>query len=194
MIDILRFIFFAVAAMIAPGANNMAAQDSCEKHGYKKTLPHYFGLMFAVSIMLFISAFGFVYFFEDNKSIHVIVANLGTLNVLFFAGQINKKPDTDESEPTEAMRFFKTALHQWVNPEVWLICITLAGMFDYSYSVVLNALELIAVVIAINFPCYMVWLVYGCKIKSMIKTKRQRQWIKMSFAFLLSVCVILLWL
>ena len=165
------------------------------RYGAKKSILHFFGIMFGVGLMLFMVSYGFGYFFDRIPNLNRMIANLGTLDMIYLARVMSKsKTEQVDVDADPPITFFRAALFQWVNPQVWFACLTLSTMYHVFDVVLLNALALTLCVMIINIPCHILWLSAGRLVDKFIKTEKQRKILNYVFSFLLLLCIIILWI
>ncbi|MCH9620842.1 MAG: Cysteine/O-acetylserine efflux protein [Chlamydiia bacterium] len=195
MIHLFQFIFFAFSAMITPGPNNLMIMHSGLNFGYKRSMPHFFGIISGVGVMLFAVAFGFGYAFEKIPSLKLIIRVIGSLYMLYLAWKISqmneKKTDTNIAKP---LTFMQAALFQWVNPKAWVICISFTSMFHLSDEFMLNAALLLLTISIINFPCLLIWMSFGKGLEKIINSEKQRTRLNVILALLLVLSILILWI
>lgn len=207
MIQILKFVFFAFAVMASPGPNNLMIMHTGVYYGLKKSIPQYLGIMLAISIMLFAANMGIGYYFESTESLSVVIESLGTIDILYLvvmASQVSllstaKEGEAEQKEPLPTpddppFTFARMAVFQLVNHKVWLIAITLAGMFNVFSNLVVDSFALIFAVMLINIPAHLLWIGMGRFFNSVVTDPNQRKWLNLGFAFLLALSVAFLWL
>jgi threonine/homoserine/homoserine lactone efflux protein len=114
---------FAVAMGATPGPNNTMLAASGANYGFRRTLPHFFGVSFGFPLMFLIVAFVGKSLLA-NPTVHGVMKWLGVGYLLWLAFSIaTAKPKTggSGSAPSRPLSFWQAALFQWINPKAWII-------------------------------------------------------------------------
>jgi len=194
MSEFFQFIFFAFAACVTPGPNNLMIMHSGLNFGLKKTIPAMLGILFGVSTMLLGISMGIGYAFEKLPSLRLTIKVIGSLYMLFLAWKITQMNEKKTVTVTKPLTFMKMALFQWINPKVWVSIIAYTGIFHVSSVFYINALALIATITIINIPCLFIWLGFGRVLKRIINSEKQRNRMNYFLGSMLFVAIIILWI
>lgn len=195
MIEFLQFLFLAFSSLVTPGPNNLMVMHSGLNFGLKRTLPHIFGILAGVGVMLFFISFGLGYVFSKIPEVALAIKLIGSMYLLYLAWKISqmneKKTDTDISKP---LTFMQAAMFQWVNPKAWVILIAFSGVFHFFESPLINAAALLLTISLLNIPCLGVWIGGGRALQRIINSDKARNRMNYFLAFLLGLSVIILWI
>lgn len=142
---------FAVAMGATPGPNNTMLAASGANYGFRRTLPHFFGVSVGFPAMFLVVAFLGQSLLAD-PIVHGIMKWLGVAYLLWLAFAIARaKPKVEASDraPTRPLSFLQAALFQWINPKAWIIVAgaiatyTLPGRDSVTASLVLATILLV---------------------------------------------------
>ncbi len=163
---LLPLITFAIASTGTPGPNNIMLTASGANFGYRRSLPHIFGIQFGFPSMVLAVGLGLGQVFTAYPGLHQVLKYVGSAYLLFLAWKIataaRPKSATHEAKP---FTFMQAALFQWVNPKAWIMSV--AALTAYTTgegSYVLEALLVAGVFFAVSFPLISLWCLFGALI------------------------------
>ncbi|KFF49338.1 lysine exporter protein LysE/YggA [Gammaproteobacteria bacterium MFB021] len=171
----LSLTLFAASMTGSPGPNNVMLTASGALYGYRRTLPHIFGIM-AGGFVLFLSiALGLGTLFERYPLIQQSLKVVGAVYLLYLAWKIASAPPPNLAarDGARPLTTWQAAAFQFVNPKVWVMGIALvAGFLPHEGPLVLNALVLALVMESVAFFCISFWAMFGMAIGRLLKTPR----------------------
>ena len=103
--------------------------------GYKKTLPHIFGVMLGFPVMVVLVGLGIGIIFDKFPLIFSVLKIIGMLYLLWMAKKIatnRSKYDIETNQKSKPFSFLQAALFQWVNPKAWIMALTATSVFVIS--------------------------------------------------------------
>ncbi len=163
---LLPLLTFAIAATGTPGPNNIMLTASGANFGYRRSLPHIFGIMIGFPSMVLAVGLGLGQVFIAYPELHQVLKWVGSAYLLFLAWKIataaRPKSATQEAKP---FTFIQAALFQWVNPKAWIMSV--AALTAYTTgegSYVGEALMVAGVFFAVSFPLISLWCLFGALI------------------------------
>ena len=170
----LPLLTFAIAATGTPGPNNIMLTASGANFGYRRSLPHIFGIMIGFPSMVLAVGLGLGQVFTAYPQLHQGLKWVGSGYLLFLAWKIataaRPKSATGEAKP---FTFIQAALFQWVNPKAWIMSV--AALTAYTTgegSYVVEAFMVAGVFFAVSFPLISLWCLFGAWIGRWLKSQR----------------------
>ena len=115
------FVMFAT-----PGPNNAMLTASGIKFGFKKTLPHLFGIPFGHVIQITLVCFGLGAIFQKYPSIQFYLKWVCFIYLLYLGWKILGSVSNNEKKSGRPLMFYEAALFQFINPKAWVVAITAA--------------------------------------------------------------------
>jgi threonine/homoserine/homoserine lactone efflux protein len=186
-------IIFCLTTTITPGPNNLMIMTSGARFGIIKSLPHYLGICFGFSLMVFLVGIGLSKIFTLIPVLHVILKYVGTIFMLYLAYLITVSRDdfSVERPASRPLTFIQASLFQWVNPKAWIMS---AGVFS-AYSLQTGNLFIQAFIIAVIFliacfPCIGSWMFFGVVIKKYLMNIRHQIIFNRIMGILLAISII----
>jgi len=187
----LALLLFSFASSITPGPNNIMLLTSGVNFGFRKTVPHMFGIAFGFGLLLLSVGFGLREVFEQFPVMELVLKIIGGLYLLYLAWKIANSGSIQTGEGTgKPMTFLAAALFQWVNPKAWVMAIyamtAYTGQPDFTTSVFI----VVFAFVVINFPSVSVWCGFGVALRQWLSDPKRLRVFNIIMAILL---VLSLW-
>lgn len=175
--------FFAFIMSVTPGPNNMMLLASGAQFGYLRTLPHIFGIIIGVALLLSSVLMGFGLLFELYPVLYKFLKLAGGSYLLYLAWKIARSPTdensflhTKERRKTEPMKLFPASLFQFVNPKAWAMAIGSVSTFTLSGELYLTSgLWIISSFAVMGFIAISIWACLGAAIGKVLTTPIRRR-------------------
>jgi threonine/homoserine/homoserine lactone efflux protein len=191
---LVSIVTFTLSTVMTPGPNNIMLLSSGLTFGYKKTLPHIFGVMFGFAFMVVLVGLGMGVIFETYPFIFSILKIVGILYLFWMAYKIATSVDGYEVDPSKQKKpftFLQAAAFQWVNPKAWIMAITAISVFVTSKEdsliqvFIIAFIYLLSGVISTNS-----WALGGVMLKKVIKNSSSVRKFNIVMAILLVLSII----
>ncbi len=191
---LLSITTFTLSTVMTPGPNNIMLLSSGLTFGYKRTLPHIFGVMFGFAFMVVLVGLGMGVVFEKYPFIFSILKIVGILYLFWMAYKIATSSDAydvEKSNKTKPFTFFQAAAFQWVNPKAWIMAITAISVFVTSKEnsliqvFIIAFIYLLSGVISTNS-----WALGGVLLKKVIKNEKSVKRFNITMAILLVASIV----
>lgn len=191
---LLSLVTFTLSTVISPGPNNIMLLSSGLTFGYKKTIPHMFGIMIGFSIMVIIVGLGMGVVFERFPLIFTILKVIGVLYLFWMAYKIannSSSYDVDTDLNGNPFTFLQAAAFQWVNPKAWIVAITAISVFvtstqnSFIQVLTISFIYLLSSIVSTN-----IWALGGVVLKKFLKEEKSIKIFNISMASLLILSVI----
>ena len=164
-------IIFAITACVTPGPNNAMLMASGLNYGFRRSLPHYFGICLGFPAMVVAVGLGIASLFEEFPALHIILKIVGVAYLTYLAYRIATAPVNASSQNTgKPFTFLQAAAFQWVNPKAWVLAVGAT----VTYTVIADGYVLQVLTIALIFflfgsPSIMLWLWGGAALKTLLQ-------------------------
>lgn len=127
---ILSLLGFAIASTFTPGPNSVMIIASCTNHGYRRTLPHIFGVSAGAFCVILSTGFGLGQLLLSNPILHVTFKIISAAYLLYLAHKIaTAAPSTLGQAQSKPFTSWQAALFQIVNPKLWAAALTLVTFY-----------------------------------------------------------------
>ena len=157
---------FALVTSATPGPNNVMLLASGANFGFKKTIPHLFGISIGHAVMITALGSGLLPIFSEYPTIMVVIKVICIAYLIFLAWKIatTTTEAVEGKDKGKPLNFFQAALFQWVNPKAWAMA--LSAISVYSPSQNFETILLVAIIFGlINLPSCSMWIIFGTQLK-----------------------------
>lgn len=112
---------FALVTVITPGPNNLMLMASGANFGFRRSIPHMFGVGLGFPLMIVPVGLGVMQIFDLWPLSYTILKVLSVAYMLFLAWKIANAAPPDGAPKTDSkpLTFLQASAFQWVNPKAW---------------------------------------------------------------------------
>mgnify|MGYP001818612582 CR=1 FL=1 len=191
----LPLLWFALAAAITPGPNNIMITASAVNFGFRGTINHILGIAFGFGFMILAIGFGLGQVFKTVPQLHDTLRWAGTAYLIYLAWRIANAARPRQAGGTgRPLTFFQAALFQWVNPKAWIMSVSALSAFTaqgpgYTAGAVMVAM----VFFAVTFPSTTIWCLFGAAIARFLRSDRALQFFNWTMAGLIIASIVVLY-
>ena len=159
---ILALILFAFVSSVTPGPNNLMLMASGANFGFRRTIPHMFGIGVGFCVMIVLVGTGLVQIFDRYPITHQILKVVSVIYLLWLAWKIANAapPAGDVDSERKPFSFLQAALFQWVNPKAWTMSLTAISVYTPDQTIG-SVLWVSLAFGLVNFPSVSIWTVLG---------------------------------
>jgi threonine/homoserine/homoserine lactone efflux protein len=159
-------ILFALVTSITPGPNNTMLLASGVNFGFKRTVPHIFGISAGVVLLMLSVGFGLGAIFQRVPLLYTVLETASVLYLLYLAWKIGTSGEVRVRDgERRPMRFHEALIFQWINPKAWMMVLTAATTIHLSADFNINASIMAAVFYVIGLPCICLWVAFGTAVR-----------------------------
>jgi threonine/homoserine/homoserine lactone efflux protein len=189
---LLPYILYCVAMSGTPGPNNVMVLASGVNYGYRRTLPHIFGINIGFSLMMFIMALGLGNVFAAEPRLQWVLKIVGVTYMLWLAWKIATASGVSESEASgRPMTFLEGAAFQWVNVKAWMMILGAISVYGPAgYTPLQTALYLSLVMLVAGTPPTHIWTLFGVGIRRFLQNPKALRAFNITMALLLVLSLI----
>ena len=181
------FVMFAT-----PGPNNAMLTASGIKFGFKKTLPHLFGIPCGHTIQISLVCFGLGSLFQKYPFIQTYLKWLCFFYLLYLGWKIIGSFSESKKETGKPLKFYEAALFQFINPKAWVVALTAATAFFPNKENFIAATSFVAITAPfVCFPSICLWAFFGASIKLIIRNIKIKKIIEYILALLLIITAVI---
>ncbi|EML1597039.1 LysE family translocator [Burkholderia sp. KCJ3K979] len=179
-------MLFALVTSITPGPNNTMLLASGVNFGFRRTMPHLFGISIGVAILMLCVGFGLGEAFKRLPLLYTILEAASVAYLLYLAWRIGTSGEVKaHGAKPRPMTFIEAAAFQWVNPKAWMMVLTAATTIRLSADYGMNAAWMSVVFILIGFPCICLWAAFGLGLRRFLSNPRALHLFNVTMAVLL---------
>jgi threonine/homoserine/homoserine lactone efflux protein len=136
---------FVVVTLFTPGPNNTMLMTSGLNFGFRRGLPHLWGVSLGFAVMVLAVGLGLGAVFQLYPVLYTVLKYVGAAYLLYLAWQIATSGPMQEGGPTggRPITFLEGAAFQWLNPKGWVMAVgaisTYAAVAAFPRNVLLIA-------------------------------------------------------
>jgi threonine/homoserine/homoserine lactone efflux protein len=178
-------IGFAFVTSVTPGPNNMMLMASGANFGFRRTIPHMFGISIGHMVMTLVVGLGLAGVVHQEPRILIVLKWISVAYLLWLAWKLaNAAAPGEGASGGTPMTFLGAALFQWVNPKAWTM--SLGAVSAYTANPTPLTVALIAAVFAaINLPSVSIWTVAGRELRRFLTSPARLTAVNWTMAALL---------
>ncbi|MCP5163303.1 MAG: LysE family translocator [Hahellaceae bacterium] len=188
-------LLFAFATAGSPGPNNLMLTASGAIYGFRRTIPHMFGILAGFAVLNLTIAAGLGALFTTWPIIHWLLKFAGAIYLLYLAWRISTAT-TSFTTPDPLSRpfsFLEAASFQFVNPKAWTMNITAISTFSMpDNSFIGSSIVIIGIYMLVMFHTLPLWTALGSYIGRKLNSTLARQRFNYSMGGLTALSVMLM--
>lgn len=185
---LLALATFCFVSSITPGPNNMMLLASGANFGFRRTLPHLFGVTLGFGAMVLAVGLGLGGLFTAYPALYDVLRVVGGAYMLWLAYRIATADGLGDSHSSaQPMSFLQAAAFQWVNPKAWAISLGAITAFVAPGEFVAGVLIVTVVFTLVNLPCIASWAGFGVVLRRLL----DRPWTLRAFNATMALLLVL---
>ena len=181
-------VAFAFVSSVTPGPNNFMLLASGVNFGFRRTVPHMFGIAGGFASLLLAVGFGLGALLAAVPALHLALKVAGGAYLLYLAWRIamSRSLDTKEGKDGRPMTFLEAAAFQWVNPKAWMMAVTAMAIYTSPQAPVLSVLLVALAFTLVNFPSVSIWAGFGTAMRGFLADPVRLKWFNIAMGLLLA--------
>ncbi|MEZ2127120.1 MULTISPECIES: LysE family translocator [unclassified Sinorhizobium] len=187
----LALVLFAFTTSITPGPNNMMLFASGVNFGFRRTIPHMFGIAAGFLSLLLAVGLGLGALLHMVPAAYTALKFAGGAYLVWIAWKIASSRSIGEGQSgTKPMSFLGAAAFQWVNPKAWVMAVTAMATYTNPELYLLSVLLVGFAFAVVNLPSVSTWAGFGSALREWLSDPARLKWFNITMAVLL---VLSLW-
>lgn len=181
-------VAFAFVSSVTPGPNNFMLLASGVNFGFRRTVPHMFGIAGGFASLLLAVGFGLGALLAAFPALHLVLKVAGGAYLLYLAWRtaMSRSLDTKEGRDGRPMTFLEAAAFQWVNPKAWMMAVTAMAIYTSPQAPVLSVLLVALAFTLVNFPSVSIWAGFGTAMRGFLADPVRLKWFNIAMGLLLA--------
>ncbi|GAA3111954.1 LysE family translocator [Rhizobium viscosum] len=187
----LALLLFAFTTSITPGPNNMMLFASGVNFGFRRTIPHMFGIGAGFLTLLLGVGLGLGALLHTVPAVYIALKFAGGAYLVWIAWKIATSRSLSEgTSGVRPMSFLGAAAFQWVNPKAWVMAVTAMATYTNPELYLISVLLVGLAFAAVNVPSVSTWAGFGSALREWLSDPVRLKWFNIIMAVLL---VLSLW-
>ncbi|HEY1609983.1 MAG TPA: LysE family translocator [Paraburkholderia sp.] len=159
-------MLFALVMSITPGPNNTMLLASGVNFGFRRTVPHIFGISAGVVLLMLSVGFGLGALLQRVPWLYTALEAASVAYLVYLAWKIGTAGDVKlRNGERRPMRFHEAIAFQWINPKAWMMVLTAATTIRMSANFGENTMLMAALFYVIGLPCIALWAAFGTGVR-----------------------------
>jgi threonine/homoserine/homoserine lactone efflux protein len=186
------FVLFAVVTLWTPGPNNTMLMASGLNFGFRRALPHLWGVTLGFAVMVLAVGLGLGAVFEAYPAAYTALKYGGAAYLLYLAWHIATAGALEESGTVAGrpISFIEAAAFQWFNPKGWVMAVGAVSTYAKVAAFPANVLLIAGLFGGLGVLSSATWLGFGTGLKRLLTSPRVVRAVNVIMALLL---VLSLW-
>jgi threonine/homoserine/homoserine lactone efflux protein len=161
----LALLAFAFVTSVTPGPNNLMLLASGANYGFRRSLPHMFGVSAGFMVLTFAAGFGLMGLFRLVPATLAAAKIAAAAYFAWLAWKIaTSAPPADGAPSGRPLTVLQAAAFQWVNPKA--LAMALGAISAYAPGENPVAVAIVAAVFAaVNLPTISLWVLMGRELR-----------------------------
>ncbi|ANK92357.1 MULTISPECIES: LysE family translocator [Rhizobium] len=182
----LALVLFAFTTSITPGLNNMMLFASGVNFGFRRTIPHMFGIGAGFFSLLIGVGFGLGALLHTMPVVYTALKFAGGAYLVWIAWKIASSRSLSEGKSGAApMSFLSAAAFQWINPKAWVMAVTAMATYTNPELYLASVLIVGLAFAVVNVPSVSTWAGFGSALREWLSDPVRLKWFNISMAVLL---------
>jgi threonine/homoserine/homoserine lactone efflux protein len=176
-----------VVTLFTPGPNNTMLMSSGLNFGFRRGLPHLWGVSLGFAVMVLAVGLGLGALFQAYPALYTVLKYVGAAYLLYLAWQIATAgaPDPDGQTNGRPITFLEGAAFQWLNPKGWVMAVGAISTYAAVAAFPGNVLLIAFLFGSLGILSCAAWLGFGTSLRRLLKSPGLVRAVNMAMAALL---------
>ena len=164
---------YSFVCTATPGPNNIMLASSGLVFGFRRTIPHIFGINFGCALMLVFSGLGLGALFEAWPVLRWAVRIFGAVYLGWLAVKLWQSEGMERREGAHPLTFWQAAAFQFVNPKAWAITVPAIASFTVpDRPLALQLGMIVAAFVLVGLPSIATWAAMGAGARELLESRK----------------------
>jgi threonine/homoserine/homoserine lactone efflux protein len=188
MIDPFAFATYSFVMSITPGPNNVMLTASGASFGFRRTVPHIFGVVFGFSVVLLAVCAGLDALFTRWPGLQTGLRWAGAGYLVYLGWRLLRAGEAESTQSAQPLTLAEAAAFQFLNPKAWVMTVTAAALFlPHELGFAAACSYMVAVMAIVNLPCITAWALFGSSLRRYLARPAGRAVFNVAMAAALTV-------
>jgi threonine/homoserine/homoserine lactone efflux protein len=188
----LALVSFAFITSITPGPNNIMLTASGVNFGFKRTVPHMFGIGAGFMALLLAIGLGIGMIFTAFPPLKTVLKVAGAGYMLWLAWKIARAGGGADGgqAPPRPLTFWEAAAFQWVNPKAIVMALGAMAVFVRPDHLVFDVVVVTVIFGLVNVPSVGTWAGFGHVLRDLLREPAKLRAFNIIMALLLVASIL----
>jgi threonine/homoserine/homoserine lactone efflux protein len=179
---------FVVVTLFTPGPNNTMLMTSGLNFGFRRGLPHLWGVALGFAAMVLAVGLGLGAVFQLYPALYALLKYVGGVYLLYLAWQIASAgpPEERGAERGRPITFLQGAAFQWLNPKGWVMAVGAVSTYATVATFPNNVLLIALLFGSLGVLSSATWLGFGTGLRRLFKNPLALRVVNVGMALLLA--------
>ncbi len=180
-------LMFVVVTLFTPGPNNTMLMSSGLNFGFRRGLPHLWGVALGFAFMVLAVGLGLGAVFHAYPLLYTGLKYVGAAYLLYLAWQIATSAAHEEKGTADdkAITFLQAAAFQWLNPKGWVMAVGAVSTYAAVAAFPVNVALIAFLFGGLGILSSATWLGFGTGLKRLLASPRAVHVVNAAMALLL---------
>jgi threonine/homoserine/homoserine lactone efflux protein len=180
-------LVFALVTLFTPGPNNTMLMASGLNFGFRRGLPHLWGVALGFGVMVLAVGLGLGAVFAAYPAAYTVLKYAGAAYLLYLAWQIaTAGPMEDGGEARgRPITFLQGAAFQWLNPKGWVMAVGAVSTYAAVAPFPANMALIASLFGGLGIVSSATWLGFGTGLQRLLTSPRAVRTVNVVMALLL---------
>lgn len=167
---LIGLITFCAVTLFTPGPNNLMLMTSGLNFGFRRTMPHFWGVALGFALMVLLVGLGLGAVFQAYPALYTLLKVAGAIYLLYLAYEIARSGpiESDGEARGKPLTFIEAALFQWVNPKAWVMAVGAVSAYAAVAPFPWNMLLITAMFGTLGCASSSAWVAFGSSLRRVL--------------------------
>ena len=164
---------YSFVCTATPGPNNIMLASSGLVFGFRRTVPHIFGITAGCAAMLALSGLGLGAILDAWPALRWAMRIFGAVYLGWLAVKLWRSEGMEHREGAHPMTFLQAAAFQFVNPKAWAITMPAIATFTVpGRPLGLQLAVIVATFALVGLPSIATWAAMGAGARELLESRK----------------------
>ena len=185
------FVLAVLVLAATPGPALLSIVAVGSAFGYKQGIKYVVGALAGANIVIFMVICGFAVLLAKFSGLRAMLTGFSACYLVYIAWQIATAPNVlNDNENVKIVGLIDGVLIQILNPKAYAVALALFFGFPFSnHSFVIETLTKLLIINGIFIPAYLLWLLFGVKLRELKLSRRKAKLVNWTLAILMLLAV-----
>jgi threonine/homoserine/homoserine lactone efflux protein len=190
--SMLSLALFSFASSITPGPNNFMLLASGVNFGFRRTVPHMFGVAGGFCLLLLAVGAGLGGLLKAFPALETALKVAGGAYLLYLSWRIAMARSLGKGGEAEALPITlpQAAAFQFVNPKAWVMAITGMAIYTDAQRPWISVMIIAALFTVVNLPSIAVWAGFGVALRNWLSDPVRLKWFNIGMGTMLAATLV----